>query len=105
MCKTERVFSGVAVDYNNMHRMYDEDCFGEILNMLDFPMESLEVDGFAEDWAAKLGPIPSEVFKEVMPPPASQIGPGNNLGYYADLPFEYPVLVSIFCTRSSCFCF
>ncbi|KAK1409924.1 hypothetical protein QVD17_36454 [Tagetes erecta] len=92
MCKSEPVFSGVAVDYNNLHRMYDEDCFGEILNMLDFPMESLEVDGFAEDWASKLGPIPSEVFKEVMPPPASQVASGNNLGYYADLPFEYPVL-------------
>ncbi|KAI3793752.1 hypothetical protein L1987_36374 [Smallanthus sonchifolius] len=90
MCKTESVFSGVTVDYNT-HRVCDEDCFGDILNMLDFPMESLEVEGFAEDWASKLGPIPSEVFKEVMPPPGSQISGGNNFGSYTDLPFERPV--------------
>ncbi|KAI3799381.1 hypothetical protein L1987_34678 [Smallanthus sonchifolius] len=91
MCMNESVFSGVTVDYNT-HRVCEEDCFGDILNMLDFPMESLEVDGFAEDWASKLGPIPSEVFKEVMPPPGSQIGGGNNFGSYTDLPLESPVL-------------
>lgn len=85
MCKTE---PGVTVDYN--HRVYDEDCFGDIdiLNLFDFPMESLEGDGLAEDWASKLGPIPSEVL-------GSQIGVGNNFGPSTDLPFEYPVLVSI----------
>ncbi|KAL8193240.1 hypothetical protein R6Q57_026821 [Mikania cordata] len=94
MCKTETVFSGVTVDYNT-HRMYDKDCFSDILNILDFPMESLEVDGFAEDWASELGPIPSEVFKEVMPPSGPQIG-SCNFGYYMDSPFDYPVVVSIF---------
>lgn len=89
MCKTESGCSGVTVDYN--HRAYDEDCFGDFLNMFDFPMESLEGDGFAEDWASKLGPIPSEVFKEIMPQ-GTQIGVANNV---ADLPFEYPLLVSI----------
>ncbi|GJT06443.1 protein-tyrosine sulfotransferase-like protein isoform X3 [Tanacetum coccineum] len=82
ICKTE---PGVTVDYN--HRVYDEDCFGDIdiLNLFDFPMESLEGDGLAEDWASKLGPIPSEVL-------GSQIGVGNNFGPSTDLPFEYPVL-------------
>ncbi|KAK9078530.1 hypothetical protein SSX86_002587 [Deinandra increscens subsp. villosa] len=61
MCKAE---SGMTVD---------EDCFGDILNMFDLPMENLEGDGFAEDWASKLGPIPTEVV-------------------FRDLPFEYPVL-------------
>lgn len=92
MCKTESAFPGVTLDYN--HHAYDEDCFGDILNMFDFPMESLEGDGFAEDWASKLGPIPSEVFKELMPP-GSQIAT-NNFSSSMDLPFEYPVLVSIF---------
>ncbi|KAI3705469.1 hypothetical protein L1987_75707 [Smallanthus sonchifolius] len=92
MCKTESGFSGVTVDYtNNNHRVYDEDCFGDILNMFDLPMENLEGDGFAEDWAAKLGPIPCEVFKELVPP-ASQTGVANNFGYSIDVPFEYPVL-------------
>lgn len=88
MCKTESGLSGVSVDYN--HRVYDEDCF-DLLNMFDFPMESLEGDGFAGDWASKLGPIPSEVFRELMPS-APQIGVGNNTGPATDLPFEYPVL-------------
>lgn len=81
MCKTESTFSGVTVDYNQNHRTYDEDCFGDILNMFDFPMEGLEGDGFAEDWASKLGPIPSEVFKEL-----------GTFGPSTDLPFEYPVI-------------
>ncbi|KAD7479713.1 hypothetical protein E3N88_02849 [Mikania micrantha] len=98
MCKTEAVFSGVTVDYNT-HRMYDKDCFSDILNILDFPMESLEVDGFAEDWASELGPIPSEVFKEVMPPSGPQIGSCNNFGYYTDSPFDYPVLNNKTCYR------
>lgn len=86
MCKTESAFSGVSVDYNQNqnHRVYDEDCFGDILNMFDFPMEGLEGDGFAEDWASKLGPIPSEVFKE--------LGVSNTFVPSTDLPFEYPVL-------------
>ncbi|KAJ9540544.1 hypothetical protein OSB04_027050 [Centaurea solstitialis] len=92
MCKSEPAFSGVTtIDYN--HRVYDEDCFGDILNMFDFPMESLEGDGFAEDWAAKLGPIPSEVFKELAPP-VSQIGVGNSYGSSTEFPFENPVLNS-----------
>ncbi|KVI09338.1 GATA transcription factor 11-like [Cynara cardunculus var. scolymus] len=91
MCKSESAFSGVTIDYN--HRVYDEDCFGDILNMFDFPMESVEGDGFAEDWASKLGPIPSEVFKELVPP-VSQIGVGNSYGSSTDFPFEYPALNS-----------
>ncbi|XP_071734872.1 GATA transcription factor 10-like [Rutidosis leptorrhynchoides] len=89
MCKAETVFPSVTVDYN--HRAYDEDCFGDILNLFDFPMESLEGDGFAEDWASKLGPIPSEVFKELMPL-GPKIDVGNNFTSSANLPFEYPVL-------------
>ncbi|KVI00188.1 GATA transcription factor 11-like [Cynara cardunculus var. scolymus] len=60
-----------VIDYN--HEVYDEDCFGDILNILDLPVENLEGDGLAEDWALKLGPIPSEVFREMLPP-VSQIG-------------------------------
>ncbi|KAF5770183.1 putative transcription factor C2C2-GATA family [Helianthus annuus] len=92
MCNTESVF-GATVDCN-AHRVYDED-FSDILNMLDFPMESLEGDGFAEDWASRLGPIPSEVFREAILPSGSQTGGANttnNFGSYADLPFDYPVL-------------
>ena len=86
MCKTEPTFSGVTVDYNQNHRSYDEDCFGDILNLFDFPMEGLEADGFTEDWASKLGPIPSEVFKE--------LSVGNTYVPSTDLSFELPVLVS-----------
>lgn len=89
MCKTESAFPGVTIDYN--HRAYDDDCFSDILNLFDFPMESLEGDAFAEDWASKLGPIPSEVFKELMPP-GPQTAVGNNFSSSADQPFEYPVL-------------
>nr|XP_043634426.1 GATA transcription factor 11-like [Erigeron canadensis] len=88
MCKTESTFSGVAVDYN--HRTYEDDCFGDMLNLFDFPMESLEGDGLAEDWASKLGPIPSELFKELVTP-GSHIGVGNSFGGSSDLPLEYPV--------------
>ncbi|KAJ0771705.1 putative transcription factor C2C2-GATA family [Helianthus annuus] len=96
MCKTESGISGVTfVDYNNNnnndHRVYDEDCFGDILNMFDLPMESLDGDGLAEDWAAKLGPIPSEVFRELVPP-APQTSVGSNFGYSMASPFEYPLL-------------
>ncbi|KAI3520524.1 hypothetical protein L1887_09973 [Cichorium endivia] len=84
MCKTESTYSGVTVDYNQNHRVYDEDCFGDILNMFDFPMEGLETDGFAEDWASKLGPIPSEVFKE--------LGVNNTFVPSTELPFDYPVI-------------
>ncbi|XP_076940328.1 GATA transcription factor 11-like [Bidens hawaiensis] len=111
MCKTEPVFS--TVDYNthcandedcfgvNTHRANDEDCFGDILNMLDFPMESLEGDGFAEDWASKLGPIPTEVFKEVIPPPAPQVVGADNFGSYADPPFHHPVLNNKSCQEQN----
>ncbi|KAJ0550958.1 hypothetical protein HanHA300_Chr07g0251751 [Helianthus annuus] len=100
MCKTESGISGVTfVDYNNNnnndHRVYDEDCFGDILNMFDLPMESLDGDGLAEGWAAKLGPIPSEVFRELVPP-APQTSVGSNFGYSMASPFEYPLLVSFF---------
>ncbi|KAK1421622.1 hypothetical protein QVD17_24103 [Tagetes erecta] len=81
MCKVE---SDVTVDYGNNHRAYDEDCFGDILNMFDLPMDSLEGDGFAEDWADKLGPIPSEVF-------VSQTGVANYFGYSMDSPFKHNV--------------
>ncbi|MFS7956639.1 putative protein-tyrosine sulfotransferase [Helianthus anomalus] len=95
MCKTESGISGVTiVDYNNNnndHRVYDEDCFGDILNMFDLPMEGLDGDGLAEDWAAKLGPIPSEVFRELVPP-APQTSVGSNFGYSMASPFEYPLL-------------
>lgn len=83
MCKAEFGFSGVTVDYNNNNNNNDNindnsnrsacDEDWDILNMLDLPMEGLEGDGFAEDWA-QLGPIPSEVLTEL----------------------EYPMLVSIF---------
>ncbi|KAJ9559017.1 hypothetical protein OSB04_013631 [Centaurea solstitialis] len=63
------------IDYND--EAYDEDCFGDILNILDLPVENLEGDGLVEDWASKLGPIPSEVFREMLPP-VSQIGIVND---------------------------
>ncbi|KAI7743380.1 hypothetical protein M8C21_003563 [Ambrosia artemisiifolia] len=108
MCKTESGSSGVTIDYNNnnndndndnnymdIHRVYDDDCFNEILNICDFPMESLEGDGFTGDWT-KLGPIPSDGFKELVPP-ASQTGVAN--AYSIDLPFEYPVLNTNTCQQ------
>ncbi|KAI7750918.1 hypothetical protein M8C21_003083 [Ambrosia artemisiifolia] len=100
MCKTESVFLGPTVDCN-AHRVYDDDCFGDILSMLDFPMESLEGDDFTGDWASHFGPIPSEVLREAIPPSGSQIGDGNNVGSYADLPFDYPVLNNKTCQQKS----
>ncbi|XP_076922914.1 GATA transcription factor 11-like [Bidens hawaiensis] len=74
MCKAEFGFSGVTVDYNNNNNNNDNindnsnrsacDEDWDILNMLDLPMEGLEGDGFAEDWA-QLGPIPTEVLTEL----------------------------------------
>ncbi|KAI3696953.1 hypothetical protein L6452_29608 [Arctium lappa] len=72
----DNIMCGI-IDYN--HEVYDDDCFGDILNILDLPVESLEGDGLAEDWALKLGPIPSEVFREMLPP-VSQIGVVNGNG-------------------------
>lgn len=55
-----------AGDYG--HEFYDDDqCFGDILNIFDFPVKSLEEDGLTDDWS-KLGPIPTEVFEDVLPP-------------------------------------
>lgn len=59
---------------------YDgEESYENLLNILDFPMESLEGDGLAEDWDAKfqcLGPIPSdEVFRGL--PQVPHVGVGN----------------------------
>lgn len=63
--------------YGYDHGLYEDDddeyLGGLIHNILDFPVESLDVDGLTEDWASKLGPIPSEVFREMMPP----VGIGN----------------------------
>ncbi|KAD5961660.1 hypothetical protein E3N88_13133 [Mikania micrantha] len=87
MCKVD---SGVTYDNNN-HRASDEDCFGDIFNIIDLPMESLEGECFAEDWEAKLGPIPAEFFRELAPL-VSQTGVANNLGCSMDFPFKYPVL-------------
>ncbi|KAK1411959.1 hypothetical protein QVD17_32847 [Tagetes erecta] len=59
------------------HVLYEDDddeyLGGLIHNILDFPVESLDEDGLTEDWASKLGPIPSEVFREMLPP----VGIGN----------------------------
>ncbi|KAL6577389.1 hypothetical protein OROMI_011665 [Orobanche minor] len=53
-----------------------DDEFENILNILDFPMESLEGDGFVGDWdpsnSQYLGPIPSDV---IIGPPAIVTGP------------------------------
>ncbi|KAJ0469857.1 putative transcription factor C2C2-GATA family [Helianthus annuus] len=76
MCNTESVF-GATVDCN-AHRVYDE------------------------DWASRLGPIPSEVFREAILPSGSQTGGANttnNFGSYADLPFDYPVLNNKTCQQ------
>ncbi|KAL8210440.1 hypothetical protein R6Q57_004877 [Mikania cordata] len=91
MCKVD---SGVTYDNNN-HRASDEDCFGDIFNIIDLPIESLEGECFAEDWEAKLGPIPAEFFRELAPT-VSQTGVANNSGCSMDFPFKFPVLVSIF---------
>ncbi|KAL3829196.1 hypothetical protein ACJIZ3_017998 [Penstemon smallii] len=49
--------------------------FETILNILDFPMESLEGDGFVGDWdASNLGPIPLDV---LMGPPEMPHGKNN----------------------------
>lgn len=73
------------IDYN-----HEEDYFGDILNILDLPVENLEGDALVEDWASKLGPIPSEVFREILPP-VSQIGVVNH-GGSADLLTECCVI-------------
>lgn len=53
-----------------------ENMLGSILDFPDFPMESLEGDGFAADWDASksqyLGPIPMDV---LMGPPKIETGP------------------------------
>ncbi|KAI3738696.1 hypothetical protein L2E82_28793 [Cichorium intybus] len=67
-----------CTDVDYYHHVYDDDdYFGDILNILDYPVETLEGDSLNEDWAAKLGPIPSEeVFRE-MPPPVVVVGNGG----------------------------
>nr|XP_043611157.1 GATA transcription factor 11-like [Erigeron canadensis] len=45
-----------------------DDCFGDIPNnILDCAVESLDGDGLSEDWANLLGPIPSDLFPEMLP--------------------------------------
>ncbi|KAI3676953.1 hypothetical protein L1987_86569 [Smallanthus sonchifolius] len=72
-----------TVDYN--HGLDADDDLGGLLNnILDFPVESLDGDGLTEDWASKLGPIPSEVFREMLPLVGN--GPvGGSAGVSADL--------------------
>ena len=69
-----------CTDVDYYHQVYDDDdYFGDILNIFDYPVETLEGDTLNEDWAAKLGPIPSEVFKE-MPPPVTNVNNGGGGG-------------------------
>lgn len=70
----------------------DEDSFVNILSILDFPMESLEGDGLAEDWDTKfqcLGPIPSEILRGL--PPVPQVGSGSGSGSFIGIgPSDMP---------------
>ncbi|KAJ0817495.1 putative transcription factor C2C2-GATA family [Helianthus annuus] len=68
-----------TIDYN--HGLYDDDYLGGLLdNILDYSVESLDGDGLTEDWASKLGPIPSEVFRETLPPVGNCIVGGSSGG-------------------------
>lgn len=58
-----------------------DDSFHNVINMLDFPLESVEGDSSVdvEDWEAqfqRLGPIPSELFQGI--DPVSQANIANN---------------------------
>ncbi|XP_076903360.1 GATA transcription factor 11-like [Bidens hawaiensis] len=59
-----------AAGYGHGVCVEDDDCLGDwIDNILDFPVEPLDGDGFTGDWASKFGPIPSEVLlRETLPP-------------------------------------
>ncbi|KAL2557465.1 GATA transcription factor 11 [Forsythia ovata] len=65
----DKIVNGVA---------HDED-FENILSILDFPMESLEEDGFDGDWDASLGPIPSDALIGLPPTPRGKIGNTSRL--------------------------
>ncbi|CAH1441628.1 unnamed protein product [Lactuca virosa] len=73
--------SRMYTDADYYPQVYDDDDYlGDILNILDYPVETLEGDALVEDWAEKLGPIPSEVFREILPPPVSNVNGGGGGG-------------------------
>lgn len=70
-----------------------EDDFSHLLNILDFPMESLEGDDeLSGDWDASklqsLGPIPSDALMGL--PPVCQSNVGNIFLYAAPKPNAVP---------------
>ncbi|KAI3826490.1 hypothetical protein L1987_00538 [Smallanthus sonchifolius] len=71
-------------EYN--HGLYDDDDYlgGLIYSILDFPVESFDGDDLRKDWASELGPIPSEVFPEMLPPSRHGGGGGGGGGGGAD---------------------
>ncbi|KAL2541100.1 GATA transcription factor 11 [Abeliophyllum distichum] len=69
----DKIVNGVA---------HDEE-FENILSILDFPMESLEEDGFDGDWDASLGPIPSDAIIGLPPTPRGKIGNTSQLNSVA----------------------
>lgn len=86
--------SRMYTDADYYPQVYDDDDYlGDILNILDYPVETLEGDALVEDWAEKLGPIPSEVFREILPPPVGNVNGGG--GSADSFPESY-LLVSSF---------
>ncbi|KAI7757844.1 hypothetical protein M8C21_019291 [Ambrosia artemisiifolia] len=64
---------------------YDDDLGGLLHTFLDFPDESLDADCLTEDLeGSEFGPIPSDVFSEVLPP----VGIGGRGGGFADFVTE-----------------
>ncbi|XP_019199325.1 PREDICTED: GATA transcription factor 11-like isoform X2 [Ipomoea nil] len=68
-------WDGIATGANGGY-----DNFHDLLSILDFPMESLEGDGFNDDWDANLqclGPIPSDALMGLQPVPQLYTGNGS----------------------------
>lgn len=83
----------------------DED-FDDILNFLDFPLESLEEDGQGVEWDASeskfLGPIPMDALMAFPPVPQGNIGNGRvkaepNSNHPVSFQFSFVKLVYVEC--------